>query len=179
MSCSPCTAPTWPRDFRWHPRPFPTTLGKVQVTVNDIPAPIYYVTPTQVSAIVPYAVTTGIAKVQVFNDNVPSNTVTAWIATTAPGVLTQSQNGLGYGDVVHLDGTLVNAKSPAQIGETVSVFLTGLGAVSPTIADGAAGPTEPLATTPKGAIAAYIGGVPATVGYAGLAPQLAGCTRST
>ena len=25
--------------------PFPTTLGKVQVTVNDIPAPIYYVTP--------------------------------------------------------------------------------------------------------------------------------------
>ena len=51
------------------------------------------------------------------------------------------QNGLGYGDVVHQDGTLVNAKSPAQIGETVSVFLTGLGAVSPTIVDGAAGPT--------------------------------------
>jgi uncharacterized protein (TIGR03437 family) len=154
--------------------PFPTTLGKVQVTVNGIPAPIYYVTPGQLSAIVPYEVTGSIAKVQVFNANVPSNAVTAWISKTAPGVLTQSSNGLGYGDAVHLDGTLVNAKNPAQIGETVSVYLTGLGAVSPTIQDGAAGPVDPLAETPTGSITAYIGGVQATVGYAGLAPQLAG-----
>jgi uncharacterized protein (TIGR03437 family) len=122
---------------------------------------------------VPYGVTGSIAKVQVFNDNVPSNTVTTQIGKTAPGVLTQSQNGLGYGDVVHLDGTLVNDKSPAKIGETVSVYLTGLGAVSPTIADGDAGPVNPLAnaTSP---ITAYIGGTEATVGYSGLAPQLAG-----
>ncbi len=154
--------------------PFPTTLGKVQVMINSIPAPIYYVYPGVIAAIVPYGVTGSIAKVQVFNNNVASNAVTEWIAKTAPGVLTQSANGLGYGDVVHLDGTNVNDKSPAQIGETVSVYLTGLGAVSPAIADGAAGPTDPLATTPSGTIAAYIGGVAATVGYSGLAPQLAG-----
>jgi uncharacterized protein (TIGR03437 family) len=155
--------------------PFPTTLGNVQVSVNGVPAPIYYVTPAQLSAIVPYGVTGSIAKVQVFNNNVPSNAVTAWISNTAPGVLTQSQNGLGYGDVIHLNGTLVNAQSPAQIGETVSVYLTGLGAVSPTIADGAAGPTDPNALAKAVAtITAYIGGVQATVGYAGLAPQLAG-----
>jgi uncharacterized protein (TIGR03437 family) len=153
--------------------PFPTTLGNVQVTVNGVPAPVYYVTPAQLSAIVPYGVVGSIAKVQVFNNNVPSNAVTEWISNTAPGVLTQSQNGLGYGDVIHLDGTLVNAKSPAQIGETVSVFLTGLGAVNPTIADGAAGPTGSLANA-VATITAYIGGVQATVGYAGLAPQLAG-----
>jgi uncharacterized protein (TIGR03437 family) len=153
--------------------PFPTTLGSVQVTVNGVPAPIYYVTPGQLSAIVPYGVIGSIAKVQVFNNNVPSNAVTSWISNTAPGVLTQLQNGLGYGDAVHLDGTLVNAKNPAQIGETVSVFVTGLGAVSPTILDGAAGPTSPLANT-AATITAYIGGVKATVGYAGLAPQLAG-----
>jgi uncharacterized protein (TIGR03437 family) len=153
--------------------PFPTTLGNVQVTVNGVPAPIYYVTPAQLSAIVPYGVVGSIAKVQVFNNNVPSNAVTSWISNTAPGVLTQSQNGLGYGDVIHLNGTLVNAQSPAQIGETVSVFLTGLGAVNPTIADGAAGPTGTLANA-VATITAYIGGVQATVGYAGLAPQLAG-----
>src|ERR1039458_2345328 len=154
--------------------PFPTTLGNVQVMINNIPASIYYAYPNVLAAIVPYGVTGSIAKVQVFNNNVASNTVTAWIAETAPGVLTQSANGLGYGDVVHLDGTNVNAKNPAQIGETVSVYLTGLGAVSPTISDGAAGPTNPLAITPAGAIAAYIGGVQATVGYSGLAPGLAG-----
>jgi uncharacterized protein (TIGR03437 family) len=153
--------------------PFPTTLGKVQVTVNNIPAPIYYVTPAQLSAIVPYGVTGSVAKVQVYNDNVPSNSVTAFIGKTAPGVLTQLQNGLGYGDAVHLDGTLVNAGNPAQIGETISVFVTGLGAVSPTIVDGGAGPTDVLANA-AGTITAYIGRVQATVGYAGLAPQLAG-----
>jgi uncharacterized protein (TIGR03437 family) len=153
--------------------PFPTTLGNVQVTINGLPAPIYYVTPGQLSAIVPYGVTGSVAKVQVFNANVPSNAVTARLSATAPGVLTQLQNGQGYGDALHLNGTLVNAGNPAQIGETVSVYLTGLGAVSPTIADGAAGPTSSLANA-VATITAYIGGVQATVGYAGLAPQLAG-----
>ena len=153
--------------------PFLTTLGDVQVMINGIAAPIYYVTPTQLSAIVPYGITGTVAKVQVFNNNVQSNTVTSLISTTAPGVLTQLQNGLGYGDAVHQDGTLVNAKSPAQIGETVSLFVTGLGAVSPTILDGAAGPTTPLSNA-TATIAAYIGGVEATITYAGLAPQLAG-----
>ena len=153
--------------------PFPTTLGKVQVMINSVPAPIYYVSPTQLAVVVPYGVTGTIAKLQVLNDNVPSNTVTQWIGNTAPGVLTQLQNGLGYGDVVHLDGTLVNDKNPAKIGETVSVYLTGLGAVNPAIADGDAGPVNPLANATN-PITAFIGGTEAKVGYSGLAPQLAG-----
>ena len=153
--------------------PFPTTLGKVQVMINNVAAPIYYVSQTQLAVVVPYGVTGTVAKVQVLNNNIPSNTVTTWISTTAPGVLTQLQNGLGYGDVVHLDGTLVTAKNPAQIGETVSVYLTGLGAVNPTITDGDAGPVNPLANATN-TIAAYIGGTEAKIGYSGLAPQLAG-----
>ena len=153
--------------------PFPTTLNQVQVMINNIAAPLYYVTPEQISAIVPYAVTSGTAQVQVINNGVASNTVTMQIATTAPGVLTQAQNGLGDGDVVHQDGTLVTPKNPAQIGETVSVFLTGLGAVNPSIADGAAGPVNPLSQS-SSAIQVYISGTQATVGYSGLAPQLGG-----
>jgi uncharacterized protein (TIGR03437 family) len=153
--------------------PFPTTLNGVQVNINNIAAPLYYVTPTQLSAIVPYGVTSGVAQVQVINNGVASNTVTMEIAVTAPGVLTQSQNGLGYGDAVHQDGSLVTPKNPAQIGETVLLFLTGLGAVNPTIADGAAGPTLQLSSAVS-KIQAYIGGVAATLSYSGLAPQLGG-----
>jgi uncharacterized protein (TIGR03437 family) len=153
--------------------PFPTTLGNVQVKINNVPAPLYYVTPGQLSAIVPYGVPSGVVPIQVINNGVASNIVTAAVSTTAPGVLTQTQNGLGYGDVVHQDGKLVNDKNPAKIGETVLVFLTGLGAVNPTIADGAAGPSDTLSqATAK--ITATIGGTAATVSYAGLAPQLAG-----
>ena len=137
------------------------------------PRPDYYVSQTQLAVVVPYGVTGTVAKVQVFNDNVHSNAVTTLSARRRPGVLTQLQNGLGYGDVVHLDGTLVNAKNPAQIGETVSVYLTGLGAVNPAIADGDAGPSIQLANATN-TIVAYIGGTEATVSYAGLAPQLAG-----
>ena len=43
--------------------PFPRMLANVQVTVNGIAAPIYYVNPTQISAIVPYAVTGSVATV--------------------------------------------------------------------------------------------------------------------
>jgi len=153
--------------------PFPTTLGNVQVKINGIAAPLYYVTQNQLSAIVPYAVTSGVAQIQVINNGTASNTVTMQIATTAPGVLTQSQNGLGYGDALHQDGSLVTAQNPAQIGETVSLFLTGLGVVNPAISDGAAGPTNPFSTATS-TIAAYVGGTTANVSYAGLAPQLAG-----
>ncbi len=45
--------------------------------------------------------------------------------------------------------------------------------MSPTIPDGAAGPSGTLSNA-TATIAAYIGGVQATVTYAGLAPQLAG-----
>ncbi len=63
--------------------------------------------------------------------------------------------------------------SPAQIGETIAVYVTGLGAVFPGISDGAAGPTGQLSTT-SNTIAVNVDGLPATVTYSGLAPQLAG-----
>jgi len=152
--------------------PFPTTLGGVQVMVNGVAAPIYYVSPGQISAIVPYATSGAIAQVQVINNSVQSNSVTMWIGMTAPGIFTPSNNGLGYA-AFHQDGTLVSSKSPAAIGETVSVYATGLGTVSPAISDGAAGPSGTLSNTVN-TIAADIGGTAATVTYAGLAPGLAG-----
>ena len=153
--------------------PFPTTLGNVQVTISGLPAPLYYVSPTQISVIVPYAVTGATSQVQVINNGTPSNTVTTVVNKTAPGVFTQNESGLGYGAVTHLDGTLVTPSSQAKIGETLSVYLTGLGAVSPLIPDGSAGPVSPLSQT-SSTIMVDVSGVAATVGYSGLAPGLAG-----
>jgi uncharacterized protein (TIGR03437 family) len=153
--------------------PFPITLGNVQVTINGVAAPIYYVSPTQISAIVPYELTANIAQVQVITDGNPSNSVTMFTNETSVGVFSVPPGGLGYGAVLHQDGSLVSTASPAAIGETVSVFLTGLGAVSPGIADGAAGPVSTLSKTTN-TITADISGVAATITYSGLAPQLAG-----
>ena len=153
--------------------PFPIALGNVQVTINGVAAPIYYVSPTQISAIVPYELTAAIAQVQVITDGNPSNTVTMFTNTTSVGVFSVPPGGLGYGAVLHQSGLLVSPANPAQIGETVSVYLTGLGAVSPGIADGAAGPVSTLSQATS-TITADIDGTAATITYSGLAPQLAG-----
>jgi len=153
--------------------PFPTTLNGVQVMISGLPAPIYYVSPTQVSVIVPYAVTGSISQVQIISGSASSNTVSTFVNKTVPGVFTQNQTGLGYAAIIHLDGSLVTPSHPAQIGETLSAFLTGLGAVNPLVPDGSAGPVSPLSQTTN-TITVDVNGVAATVGYAGLAPQLAG-----
>ena len=152
--------------------PFPTTgLDGVQVTVNGLPAPVQYVSPGQISAIVPYAIgSSKIAQIQVNNNGVLSNTVTEFVNLTAPGVFTVPPGGVGYGAVLHGDYSLVTQQSPAQAGETVSVYLAGLGTVNPMVQDGSAGVFSQTNNT----IAVYIGGQAATVGYSGLAPGFAG-----
>lgn len=170
--------------------PFPTSLGGVQVLVNNTPAPIYYVSSSQLSVIVPYGLasnTTGLAQIQVNSNGTFSNTVTLYATDALPGIFTQNQNGIGSAAALHADGSLVTSKSPAQAGEYVSIYLTGLGTVSPTVTDGSLGPGNPLSYADQ-----YLNGytqqifqvnfndytnflfATGNVTYAGLAPGLAG-----
>ena len=150
--------------------PFPTTLGGVQVLINNIPAPIYYVSSTQVSAIVPFEITTPVAQIQVVNNQSSSNVVTELVNATTPGIFTIPSGGIGYAAAEHADFSLVSPSSPAKAGETIAVFVTGLGDVFPSIADGTAGVFGSTANT----ITSFVSGTPATVAYAGLAPGLVG-----
>jgi uncharacterized protein (TIGR03437 family) len=155
--------------------PFPQTLGNVQVNINGLPAPIYYVTSSQIAVIVPYATASAsIANISVVNNGTTSNTVSEFVYTSSPGLLTQGANGLGDGAILHAaDYSLVTPQHPAVAGETVAVYLTGLGPVSPAIPDGAAGPSSPPSNTTN-TVTADLNGTAATVSFAGLAPTLAG-----
>ena len=153
--------------------PFQTTLGGVQVMVNKRPAPVYFVSPNQISAIVPSATTEAYATFQVINNGVASNPVTLYTSPTAPGVFTLNQSGFGPGAILHADFSLVNSQRPARAGETVLVFLTGLGATTPAVPDGSPGPTNPLSMV-TATVTVDIDGTDAPVSFAGLAPGLAG-----
>jgi uncharacterized protein (TIGR03437 family) len=120
------------------PVPFPTTLNGVQLMINNTPAPLYLITPAQVFAVVPYSLTGPSATIVLSNNGALSNTITVPVAATAPGVAALAQNGLGAGAITHADGRVVSVSSPAVRGETVVIYLTGLGAVSPSVADGKA-----------------------------------------
>jgi uncharacterized protein (TIGR03437 family) len=76
----------------------------------------------------------------------------------------------------------VTSSSPAVAGETVAVFCTGLGAVTPTVTAGSAAPSNPLATVPAGLVfidiidssGNYVALPASSVKFAGLTPTLGG-----
>ena len=85
---------------------FPPTLGGVSVSIDGIPCPIYYVSPTQMSVIVPYEVAsnqTGLANIQVTNNGVASNVVQMYLTDAAPGSRSRNnaENGIGYAAALH------------------------------------------------------------------------------
>ena len=155
---------------RTAPPPYPPALGGVSVLINGRQAPIYFVSARQINALVPYATTESTASITVNNNGTPSNTVNVPVAATAPGVFSLDSTGIGPGAILHANFSPVNAAKPARVGETVLVFLTGLGAVNPTVADGTAGGASKTAAP----VNVLIGGVTATVAYAGLAPGFPG-----
>jgi uncharacterized protein (TIGR03437 family) len=124
--------------------PLLTTLGNVQVMVNGVAAPLDYVSPTQINFVIPYETTGGFATFQVISDKTPSNQVTVYTSGSAPGVFAITSNGIGPAAVTHADGSLVTQSSPAVAGETLVLYVTGLGAVNPSVADGVAAPSSPL-----------------------------------
>jgi uncharacterized protein (TIGR03437 family) len=149
--------------------PLQTNLGGVQVTANGRPAPIYSVSPSQVSVIAPYATTESFATFQVTNNGTPSNKVTVYVTPTAPGIFTLTQNGVGNAAALHADYSLVTPDNPAKVGETLQMFVTGLGAVTPAVADGAAAGSSQLSLV-NADVAVFVDGQQAQVSFKGLAP---------
>ncbi len=152
----------------------------MQVLINQIPAPIYYVSPTQISVIVPYITTPGsIAQIQVVNNGANSNIVTQFTGLTSVGAFTNNPvGGIGYAAALRPDGSVISDSNPALVGETEALYLAGMGSVSPSVTDGAAAPSSPLSnTTNTPAIYLYDSAgnyATPTITFSGLAPGFAG-----
>jgi uncharacterized protein (TIGR03437 family) len=153
--------------------PYPLTLGGVAVTVNGAAAPVYFVSAGQVNFVVPNGATGNSATVAVTNNGVASNTVAVPLQNTSPGIFSVDGSGTGDGMVTHASGVLVNAKNPAKKGETVTIYVAGLGAVTPQPADGVPGAANPLSNI-NTSVTVTIGGQAVTIAFAGLAPGFPG-----
>ncbi|MDQ2950423.1 MAG: hypothetical protein M3Y27_31535 [Acidobacteriota bacterium] len=154
--------------------PLPNTLGGVSVTVNGRPASLFFVSPQQINALVPFNLPEDYATIQVMNNGVSSNPVTVYTNNTSPAVFTLPPNGVSSAAALHSDFTLVNANSPAKPGETILVYLTGLGTVIPAVQDGAAGPSSPLSATTAAVRVFFDNNAEGAVSFSGLAPGFAG-----
>jgi uncharacterized protein (TIGR03437 family) len=155
--------------------PLPTNLAGVTVTINGVLAPLFFVAPGQINLQAPFAVSGETATIVVSNNGNLSNQVEVPVANSSPGIFSRDQNGIGFGTITHADFSLITPQDPALPGETVIIFLTGLGEVSPAIADGAQGPSaEPFSRVTDPNVQVEFAREAGTVVYAGASPCCVG-----
>lgn len=155
---------------QWSPGTFlPQQVAGVEVTLNGMPAPVLYASSGVISTIVPFSLT-GSAQVavQVGVDGVMSAVDNVPVAAAAPGLFSLDSTGRGPGAILNADYSVNSSQNPAPAGSIVFVYATGGGMTSGQNAAGkAADDASPLVATAT----ATVGGVPATVLYAGSAPS--------
>ena len=154
--------------------PLPTAMANVSVTVNDVLAPLFFVSPSQINLQAPFALAGDTARIVLRNNGTPSNEVQVPIAPTSPGIFSRSQTGLGPAVITHADFSLVTTDDPALPGETVIIFLTGLGEVDPAVSDGTAAPSDRLSYVTDPDLQVLFGREAGVIQFAGAAPGFVG-----
>lgn len=161
--------------------PLPNSLEGVSVEVVDggrvLSAALFFVSPNQINAQVPFEVTSATVDVRVRTAGGVSNAESVVVAKRAPRVFTKSQDGRGEPVLLHANFTFVSSDSPAQPKETLIMYVTGLGAVSPALATGRpggdGGALGPLnAVVPP--VTVRIGDRTVRAAFAGMAPYFVG-----
>ena len=144
---------------------FSTNNSGVGVTFDGVPAPLLYVSAGQVNVQVPYEVagkTTTDVVVSYFG--AVGKTTTLSVAPTSPAI---------YTIIVNQDGTFNSASNPAPRGSYPTIYILGLGLVSPPVGTG----TPASLTAISSAVAAVtvtMGGLDSSVYFSGLTPGSVG-----
>jgi uncharacterized protein (TIGR03437 family) len=149
---------------------FTSSLGAASISFDGHPAPLTYVGPSQINAIVPYAIagqaTTSVT-IQVGSN---SNTVQVPVSPAVPSLFTANGSGSGQAAALNQNGTFNSVSNPAHAGDVIVLYGTGEGLVFPTPADGAISSASPPA--PQLPVTVTIGNQPAQVLYAADSPGL-------
>ena len=147
--------------------PLPVSTSGVAATVNNVAAPLYYVSPGQLNIQIPYdTAVNGLATLRVNNNGLIAS-YQFTVVQSAPGIFTNSNGG-------------IIPSGTGNRGAIVTLYMTGAGPVTPQIATGAApGAGTPIENLPKPAqsIAVAVGGIPAALEFVGIPAGLVGVTQ--
>lgn len=150
----------------------PMQLDDVSVTVNNKPAAVYYISPTQINVQAPADDAVGPVEVRVNTARGASST-TATLARFAPGFFKFDPRERRYIAARHPDGAAVGPPElfggeparPAAPGQIISLYGTGFGATSPPV------PPAEVVTAPAvlaEMVVVRFGGLPVEVQWAGI-----------
>jgi len=113
-----------------HAGTLPTALQGtgVRVLLNQIPASMYYVSPSQVNILIPASLRPGTMVLQLVNDSLAGPPISLPLGIAAPALFQLDPTTV---IATHGNGPLVTAASPAKRGEVVVIYAAGLGVTTP------------------------------------------------
>lgn len=172
--------PTMTFDQLPHPLPMPTTLGDIQVLLNQRPLPIFFVSPSQINFLMANdAPQSGNVEVQIVRPSTMQILAAAQLRmdVASPAFFTRPPTGTGQIAALNQDNSVNSATNPARVGEVVQLFGTGAGRISGAPPDGtpATGPT-PTEIKPRVFLnSRFLNDIDdGLITYSGLAPGLVG-----
>jgi uncharacterized protein (TIGR03437 family) len=157
----------------------PKQLDNVSATVAGKSAYVYYISPTQINVLTPPDAMSGAVQVVVTNNGTVGTSFTAQAQALSPSFFVF--NGGPYVAATHLNGALCTApisgaclvgpttlypssSAPAQPNEIIVLYANGFGATNVPVQSGSVAQSGTLSPLPV----IKIGGIPATVQFAGL-----------
>jgi uncharacterized protein (TIGR03437 family) len=150
----------------------PISFSGTTVLIGGLSAPLYYVSDGQLNVQIPselpanqqYPILVTVNGAVTLPDQLDMVTLQPGVDASTTGTIV-AQHGADF--------SLVTAASPAKPGETIVIYLLGMGATNPPVASGQPAPSNPLAmVTAQPTIT--VGGQSAHVDFAGLTPGFAG-----
>ncbi len=163
--------------------PLPTTMGDIQVLVNDVPTPLFYVSPGQINFLVPMNIaTSGTAEFQVVRPSLGQILASgsATLDRVAPALFATNGAGGQLAAINAEDPPPNNVNSPTNMisrGKVITLYGTGAGFVTGAPPDGSAATGAVNTDAQPPAVRVLIGAefVPdANILYSGLAPGFPG-----
>ena len=146
-----------------------TTILNTRVLFDGTPAPLVYVSPNRINAIVPGSVSFRTStKVQVEQAGQLSSVFTIPVVNTSLTFFTASGQGVGQAAAINQDGTVNSPANPAARGSVVSLFINGYGVINSEVSR----PVGQVATDSRtvNAPSVQIGSFNGVVTFAGYVP---------
>jgi uncharacterized protein (TIGR03437 family) len=136
-----------------------------------VPAPMIYTSATQVSAVVPFAVTGKTSTVvRTEYNNVQSGGLQISAADSAPALFTANASGTGQIAALNQDYSVNSSSRPAEPNTVLQLYASGGGPWTESIPDGQIMGSHLVA--PKAPVFVRVGKLPAQILYVGTAPSL-------
>ena len=147
-----------------------TIADGVQILFDGKAAPLIYSSATQSNVIVPYEVAGRVStRMEIAVNGVKSQAWDVPVSATSPAIFTDGSLGVGQGAILNQDHSANSASNPAMRGSVIQIFATGEGQTTPSGIT--ASVTNSSTIRPIGDVKVTIGGVSASIRYAGSAPS--------